>query len=232
MTRLVLAMVAAMVLSGCQHSGQQVVDPFWGRQTVPPPATGSICTPAINPGCQQPVQQPLITQGTPVPSGGLQTTTPPNLLPAPTTPALAPHMPNTPANVTPIPATPAPAGSGVPYGNAGPAMTAPPFERLFDAKPRPFVGLFQPGCVVIGHNRDTAGNAAQHGTGRSLSHMALVIDHTRRHIPLDQRVSSCGHCTQLFRANYAHAGRSATYQFAARRLGAGLCSPRRLQFSR
>jgi hypothetical protein len=106
------------------------------------------------------------------------------------------------------------------------------FERLFDAKPRPFVGLFQPGYIVIGHHRDTAGNAAQHGTGRSLSHMALVIDHTRRHIPLDQRVSSCGHCTQLFRANYAHAGRSATYQFAARRLGAGLCSPRRLQFSR
>jgi hypothetical protein len=100
MTRLVLAMVAAMVLSGCQHSGQQVVDPFWGRQTVPPPATGSICTPAINPGCQQPVQQPVTTQGTPVPSGGLQTTTPPNLLPAPATPAPGPPMSNTPANGT------------------------------------------------------------------------------------------------------------------------------------
>ena len=31
MTRLVLAIVAAMALSGCQHSGQQVIDPFWGR---------------------------------------------------------------------------------------------------------------------------------------------------------------------------------------------------------
>ncbi len=144
MTRLVLAMVAAMVLSGCQHSGQQVVDPFWGRQTVPPPATGSICTPAINPGCQQPVQQPLITQGTPVPSGGLQTTTPPNLLPAPTTPALAPHMPNTPANVTPIPATPAPAGSGVPYGNAGPAMTAPPSSGFSMPNRAPSSGYSNP----------------------------------------------------------------------------------------
>jgi hypothetical protein len=106
------------------------------------------------------------------------------------------------------------------------------FERLFDAKSRPFVGLFQPGCVVIGHHRDTVGNPTQHSTGQSLSHMALVIDHARRHIPLDQRASSCGHRTQLFRANHAHAGRSAAYQFAACRLGAGLRSPRWLRFSR
>ena len=32
----------------------------------------------------------------------------------------------TPAPVTPMPATPAPVGSGVPYGNGVPAMTAPP----------------------------------------------------------------------------------------------------------
>ena len=54
MTRLVLAIIAAVALSGCQHSGQQAIDPFWGRTTVPPPATGSIGTPIITPGYQQP----------------------------------------------------------------------------------------------------------------------------------------------------------------------------------
>ena len=55
MTRLVLAIVAAMALSGCQHGGQQAIDPFWGRTTVPAPATGSIGAPIISPGCQQPL---------------------------------------------------------------------------------------------------------------------------------------------------------------------------------
>ena len=37
MMRRALAIIATMALSGCQHSGQQAVDPFWGRTTVPPP---------------------------------------------------------------------------------------------------------------------------------------------------------------------------------------------------
>ena len=43
MKRLVLAILTAAVMSGCQHSGQQVIDPFWGRTTVPPPANGFDC---------------------------------------------------------------------------------------------------------------------------------------------------------------------------------------------
>ena len=87
MTRLVLAIVAATALSGCQHSGQQAIDPFWGRTTVPSPATGSIGAPIVTPGCPQPLQPPVITPGTLVPSGGLQPTPQPNLLPAPMSPA-------------------------------------------------------------------------------------------------------------------------------------------------
>ncbi len=121
MTRLVLAIVAAMALSGCQHSGQQVIDPFWGRTTVPPPATGSIGAPIGSPGCPQPVAQPIITPGTPVPGGcGPQATTPPNLLPATVTP-----MPSPAGTVAPMPATPGSSGNGVPYGNGASAVTAP-----------------------------------------------------------------------------------------------------------
>lgn len=116
MTRLVLAIVALAALSGCQHSGQQAIDPFWGRTTVPSPATGSIGSP----GCPQPLQPPIVTQGTPIPSGGLQPTTQPNLLPAPISPA-----PTAPATGTPMPVTPAPGGSAVPYGGAS-AIPAPP----------------------------------------------------------------------------------------------------------
>ena len=119
MTRLVLAIVAATALCGCQHSGQ-VTDPFWGRTTVPSPATGSIGAPIASPGCPQPLQPPIITQGTQIPSGGLQSTTPPNLLPAPMSPARA-----TPAPATPMPVTPLPGGSAVPYGGAS-AIPAPP----------------------------------------------------------------------------------------------------------
>ena len=119
---LVLAMIAATALSGCQHSGQQAVDPFWGRTTVPSPATGSIGAPIISPGCPQPLQpQPIITPGTPLSSGGPQASTPPNLLPAPMSPT-----PAAPGMVTPMPATPAPGGSGIPNGYGAPAMTSPP----------------------------------------------------------------------------------------------------------
>ena len=52
MTRLVLAIVAATFLSGCQH--RQATDPFWGQTTVPPPATDPIGTPVITPDTRNP----------------------------------------------------------------------------------------------------------------------------------------------------------------------------------
>ena len=124
MMRLVLAIVAAMALSGCQHGGQQAIDPFWGRTTVPAPATGSIGAPIISPGCQQPLTpQVTITPGTPTPlsSGALPPASPPNLLPAPMSPPPGGTVP-----ITPIPATPGPSGNGVPYGYGTPPMTSPP----------------------------------------------------------------------------------------------------------
>lgn len=121
MMRLVLAIVAATALCGCQHSGQQAIDPFWGRTTVPAPATGSIGAPIVTPGCPQPLQQPIVTQGTPVTSGGPQATTPPSLLPAPMS-----SSPSSPGTALPMPATPAPGGNGTPYGYGAPTVTAPP----------------------------------------------------------------------------------------------------------
>lgn len=122
MTRLVLAIVAATVFSGCQHSGQQAIDPFRGRTTVPSPATGSIGAPIVCQGYPQPLQpQPVMTPGTPLPNGGLQPTTQPNLLPAPMSPP-----PSAPGMPTPMPAPPGTGVSGVPYGYGTPAMTSPP----------------------------------------------------------------------------------------------------------
>ena len=118
MTRLVLAIVAATLLSGCQQ--KQATDPFWGQTTVPPPATGSIGTPVITPGYTQPLpSQPVITPGTPLPSSGYPPTAP-NLLPAPMSRAST-----IPGSVAPMPATSWPGGSGTPYSPGTSAMTAP-----------------------------------------------------------------------------------------------------------
>ena len=122
MMRLVLVIFATTALSGCQHKGQQALDPFWGRTTVPAPATGSIGAPIIRPGCEQPLRpQPILWQGTPLPNGGIQPTPQPNLLPAPIS-----STPSTPGIVAPMPATPGSGGSGVPYGYGAPAITSPP----------------------------------------------------------------------------------------------------------
>ena len=120
MTRFLLAIVAATAFSGCQHSGQQVIDPFWGHTTVAPPATGSIGAPIVCQGSPQPLQQPVITPGTPLSSGGPQATTPPNLLPPPMSPT-----PAAPAAVAPTPAMPGAAGSAVP-GYGASATPSPP----------------------------------------------------------------------------------------------------------
>ncbi len=122
MVRLVLAIVAAMALSGCQHSGQQAIDPFWGRTTVPAPPTGSIGAPIVSPGCQQPlIPQVTITPGTPLSNSGSPPGAPPNLLPAPMS-----SVPGGTGAVTPIPPTPGLTGSGAPYGYGTPAITSPP----------------------------------------------------------------------------------------------------------
>ena len=119
MTRLAFAIVVATAVSGCQHSGQQAIDPFWGQTTVPSPATGSI---GVSPGYSQPLQQPIITPGTPLPSGcEPQSATPPNLLPAQATPTPSPA-----GTLTPMPATTGTGGNGVPYGYGAPAAAAPP----------------------------------------------------------------------------------------------------------
>src|SRR5208283_4507923 len=121
LTRLLCAIAAAVACSGCQHTGQQAVDPFWGRTTVPAPATGSIGASVVGQGYPQPLQPPIVTQGTPITSGGLQSASPPNLLPAPTSPA-----PAAPVTIAPMPPATPPAGSGIPYGNPMPTMPSPP----------------------------------------------------------------------------------------------------------
>ena len=122
MMRLVLAIVAAMALSGCQHSGQQAIDPFWGRTTVPSPATGSIRRPDRQPGMSATLAATTDhNAGNTAPTAGSSNRPQPNLLPAPMSPT-----PGAPGTLTPMPATPGPAGSGVPYGNGAPAITSPP----------------------------------------------------------------------------------------------------------
>ncbi len=119
MTRLVLAIVAAAALSGCRQSGQQAIDPFWGRTTVPPCPTGQIGAPIVNPGYQQPLTpQVTITPGTPttLPGGTLSPGAPPNLLPAPTSSAPA-------GTISPTPTMPGAANGG---GYGAPAVTSPP----------------------------------------------------------------------------------------------------------
>ncbi len=131
MMRLVLVIVATTALSGCQHKGQQAIDPFWGRTTVPSPATGSISAPIIRPGCEQPLQpQPIITQGIPLPNSGTQPAMQPNLLPAPIS-----STPSTPGIVAPMPAMPGSGGSGVPYGYGAPPLTSPPLTSPPSDKP-------------------------------------------------------------------------------------------------
>ena len=115
MMRRALAIIATMALSGCQHSGQQAVDPFWGRTTVPAPATGAV---GVNPCYPQPA---TVSAG---PSNALQATPPPNLLPATASPT-----PAAPATITPAPAMPAPAATGAPYVPSSPAIPAPPDYR-------------------------------------------------------------------------------------------------------
>jgi hypothetical protein len=122
MMRLVLAMVAVMAFSGCQHRGQQAIDPFWGRTTVPAPPTGAVCAPVITPGCGQPFPpQTMTTPGTPLPSGGLQAIPQPNLIPAPTSPNPA----ATGTGAAPA-TTPGVTGSPAPYGSTTPTITTPP----------------------------------------------------------------------------------------------------------
>lgn len=112
MTRLLLAILAAVSLCGCRYQGQQAIDPFWGRKTVPPPPTGSIGTCVVTPGYPAPVTAPAtVTPGMTVPGGSVPLSTPPNLLPGPVTaPSSSPITPSTPS----IPPTPAP-GTGGPY---------------------------------------------------------------------------------------------------------------------
>ena len=109
MKRLTLATVAAIALGGCRNQGQQVVDPFWGRTTVPPPATGTIGTVPYSPA---PVMAAPAT-GAPamtIPGGTLQPSAPPNLLPAPASTYPGSSAPSTPS----IPVNPAPAASSTP----------------------------------------------------------------------------------------------------------------------
>jgi hypothetical protein len=156
MKRLALAIVVATALSGCQHSGQQAIDPFWGHTTVPPPPTGSIGTPMIDLGCQQPLQsQPIITPGTPMvapplSNGALQPTPQPNLLPAPISPA-----PGAAGTVAPTPATPVPPASGVPYGNGAPAGTSPPAGYPTPGRP-PLSGYSNPDLPSSGSSASPA----------------------------------------------------------------------------
>ena len=125
MTRFMLAIVAVLVLSGCQYSGQQAIDPFWGRTTVPPTATGLIGAPIMEPAGPQPLQAPVITQGMPLP-GSMQATTPPSLLPAPS--------PGGPATVAPAPA--GTGGTAVPHGNGASVVSpAPPSYTAPDRAP-------------------------------------------------------------------------------------------------
>ena len=88
-----------MALSGCQHSGQQAVDPFWGRTTVSRPR--HLPAVGVNPCYPQPA---TVSAG---PSNALQATPPPNLLPATASPT-----PAAPVTITPAPAMPAPAATG------------------------------------------------------------------------------------------------------------------------
>ena len=121
MTRLVLAMVAAMALTGCQHSGQQAIDPFWGR------TRGRLRQ-------QVRLAPPIVSFGIPATVAATNDRTPgmplSNVGPPPATPNLLPAPIGSSGTVTPVPATPAPAGSGVPYN-----YVPPPSPRRHRAIP-------------------------------------------------------------------------------------------------
>lgn len=72
MKRTLLLIVAAMVCGGCHNQGQSNVDPFFGRTTVPPPATGSVGAKPGTPSYQQPQLPQLPAGGTLQPIPQLQ----------------------------------------------------------------------------------------------------------------------------------------------------------------
>ncbi len=119
MSRLMLAVLAAIALSGCRYQGEQAVDPFWGRQTVPPPGTGAVGTTTVYPG--YPPAGAVPQPGVVAPGAALPSTAPPYLLPAPMT-----SPGSSPAPITPsIPATPLPANGAADWrrGNDGGAAS-------------------------------------------------------------------------------------------------------------
>ena len=86
MTRIVLAAFAALTLGGCRQQGEQVIDPFWGRQTVQPPGTGAVGTAVVYPGYPPATTAPQPAgPGSTAPTWALPSSTPPNLLPTPMT---------------------------------------------------------------------------------------------------------------------------------------------------
>ena len=123
MTRITLAAFAAIALGGCRYQGEQAVDPFWGRQTVAPPATGSVGTAVVYPGYPPTAAGPQpVVPGTTYPGGAIPSTTSPNFLPGPMT---SPGGAAAPARPT-ISAVPSPAG-GAPLalGQARPRRRRP-----------------------------------------------------------------------------------------------------------
>ena len=177
MTRLVLAVIAAMALSGCQHSGQQAIDPFWGQQRVPPPPTGSVGARWSTRRTRKPGRRKRASpREHRCPTAGSQTA-PPNLLPGPT---------GTPGAATPIPATPGP-GSGTPSSNVAPGPATPPASNGTPAR-APLSGYSNPDWTPPSGQGLPGGNNARLGTGWFVSRQVrLAIDDAGRFHPADWR---------------------------------------------
>ena len=136
MTRIMLAACAAIALGGCRYQGEQAVDPFWGRQTVAPPATGSVGTAVVYPGNPPAVTAPQpALPGTTYPGGAIPSTTSPSFLPAPMTSSGAAAAPTR----TTIPPVPSSAG-GAPLALGQARHRLPARPRYLRRSPAPLSG--------------------------------------------------------------------------------------------
>ena len=183
MEKMLPAVLTLLVLAGCQCPGQQATDPFFGRTTVPPPATGTVGPGAADPYYQQPPGQPLQPQ-----TLQPQPLQPQPLQPQPVQPQTLQPPPGYSAPVFSAPGTPTPppasaygptSGYGVPPGSASPTYAPGPSPA-----PTPATGApsgAPPAGVAPPSGYSAPGGSGYRGTPTTMDWRPSII-----RIPTDQ----------------------------------------------
>jgi len=123
MNRFLTPILFVLLLAGCK-SQAPMADPFFGRQTIPPPPTGSINGLCADPYYQTPTAQPSYRAPPQLP-GCLPSQ--PSSVGAATSPPPNPSLPgiSTPSNLAPRPSSTAPGGSSTPPPSASSPYSPP-----------------------------------------------------------------------------------------------------------